>query len=179
MLAEPLCYHQEQLQDDIMERCRLQQVNTGLNAQLQQAKLELKAREDALRQVEEARDELAVQLCEAKLDFIGLEGEQRRQKSNTPSRRATILVQDHEGVYSQMNETEELQEVFQNTAGMLGETQPHDLQRIRGMGGGRGSWPPDWGGWAGSPGPLRGDTSGCVWCGKRLVVVSRAMTGGL
>jgi hypothetical protein len=48
-----------------------------------------------------------------------------------------------------------------------------------GMGGGWGSWPPDWVGWAGSPGPLRGDTSGCVWCGKRLVVVSRMMTGGL
>jgi hypothetical protein len=50
---------------------------------------------------------------------------------------------------------------------------------IRGMGGGWGSWPPDWGGWAASPGPLLGDTSGCVWCGKRLVVVSRVMTGGL
>jgi hypothetical protein len=69
MLAEPLCYHQEQLQDDIMERCRLQQVNTGLNAQLQQAKLELKARKDALRQVEKVRDELAVQLCEASKSF--------------------------------------------------------------------------------------------------------------
>ena len=41
-----------------------------------------------------------------------------------------ILVQDHEGVYRQMNETEKIQEVFQNTAGMLGENQPHDLQRI-------------------------------------------------
>ena len=30
---------QEQLKDDIMERRRLQQVNTGLNAQLQQARL--------------------------------------------------------------------------------------------------------------------------------------------
>ncbi len=50
---------------------------------------------------------------------------------------------------------------------------------IRGMGGGWGSWPPDWDGWAGSPDPLCGDTSGCVWCGKRLVVVSRAMKGGL
>jgi hypothetical protein len=76
---------QEQLKDDIMERRRLHQVNTGLNAQLQQAKLELKAREDALRQVEEAHDELAVQLREAKLDVIGLEGEQRRQKSSPPS----------------------------------------------------------------------------------------------
>ncbi len=46
------------------------------------------------------------------------------------ARRATILVQDHEGVYSQMNETEKLQEVFQNTAGMLEENQPHDLQRM-------------------------------------------------
>jgi hypothetical protein len=107
----------------------------------------LKAREDALRQVEEALDELVVQLREAKLDVIGLEGKQRKQKaeSSTPSRvkepvegyespfwkafraeaeenqgelgrtfgsakalRATILVQDHEGVYSQMNETENL-----------------------------------------------------------------------
>jgi hypothetical protein len=129
--------------------------------------LELKAREDALRQVEEAHDELAVQLREAKLYFIGLEGEQRRHKSSSPSpvkesvegyespfwkalrgeagenqgergrdlrsakaRRATILVQDHEGVYSQMNETEKFQEIFQNTAGMLGENQPHDLQRM-------------------------------------------------
>ncbi len=48
-----------------------------------------------------------------------------------------------------------------------------------GMEGGWGSWPPDWGGWAGSPATSRGDTSGCFWCGKRLVVVSRAMTGGL
>ena len=99
--------------------------------------MELKAREDALRQVEEARDELAVQLREAKLDVIGFEGKQRKQKpeSSTPSpvkepvegykspfwktfrgeteenqgelgrtfgsaktRRATILVRDHEGV---------------------------------------------------------------------------------
>jgi len=30
-----------------------------------------------------------------------------------------------------MNETEKLQEVFQNTAGMLGENQPHDLQRMQ------------------------------------------------
>jgi hypothetical protein len=30
---------QEQLKDDIMERRRLKQVNTGLNAQLQQARL--------------------------------------------------------------------------------------------------------------------------------------------
>jgi hypothetical protein len=26
---------------------------------------------------------------------------------------------------------------------------------------------------SGSPGPLQGHTSGCVWCGKCLVVVSR------
>jgi hypothetical protein len=32
-------------------------------------------------------------------------------------------------------------------------------------------WPPDWGGWTGSPDPLIGHTSGCVWCGERLVVV--------
>jgi hypothetical protein len=192
---------QEQLKDDMMDQRRLQAVNIGLsaqlqqtkselkaredalrqveeardelaanigiNAQLQQTKLELKAREDALRQVEEARDELAVQLREAKLTVIGLEGEQRRQKSSTPSpvkepvegyespfwkalrgeagenqgelgrnfgsvkaHRATILIQDHEGVYSQMNETEKLQEVFQNTAGMLGENQPLDFQRM-------------------------------------------------
>jgi hypothetical protein len=50
----------------------------GLNAQLQQAKLELKAREDALRQVEETRDELTVQFRETNLVVIGLEGEQRR-----------------------------------------------------------------------------------------------------
>jgi hypothetical protein len=162
---------QEQLKDDIMERSRLQEANIGLiiglNAQLQQAKLELKAREEALRQVEEPLDELAVQLSEAKLAVIGLEGEQRRQKSSTPSsvkepvegyespfwkalrgeegeiqgdlgrnfgsakvRRATILVQDREGVYIQMNETEKPQEVFQNTEGILGENQPHDLQRM-------------------------------------------------
>ncbi len=30
-----------------------------------------------------------------------------------------------------------------------------------------------------SPGPSLGHTSGRVWCGKRLVVVSLAMTGGL
>jgi hypothetical protein len=46
------------------------------------------------------------------------------------------------------------------------------------MGGGWGSWSPDWGGWEGSPDPFHGDTSGCVWCGKRLVVVSLTMTGG-
>jgi hypothetical protein len=113
----------------------------------------LETREDILRQVEETRDELTVQLREAKLDVIGSKGEQTRQKRRTPSpvkepvegfespfwktfrgetdenqgelgrnfgsakaRRATILVQDHEVVYSQMNETENLQEVFQNTA---------------------------------------------------------------
>jgi hypothetical protein len=39
-------------------------------------------------------------------------------------------MQDHEGVYSQMNETENLQEVFQNTTGMFGENKTHDLQRM-------------------------------------------------
>ena len=29
------------------------------------------------------------------------------------------------------DETEKLQEVFQTTAGMLGENQPHDLQRMQ------------------------------------------------
>jgi hypothetical protein len=124
----------------------------------------LSPRLPALRQVEEARDELAVQLREAKLDVIGLEGKQRKQKAGSSALspvkepvegyespfwkafggeaeenqgelgrnfgsakagRTTILVQDHEGVYSQMNETEKLHEVFQNTAGMLGENQPH------------------------------------------------------
>ena len=75
---------QEQLKDDVIEQRRLQQVHMELNAQLQQAKMELKASEDALRQVEESRDELAVQLREAKLAVIGLEGEQRRQKNSTP-----------------------------------------------------------------------------------------------
>ena len=155
---------QEQLQDDAIAKRRLQQANIELTAQLQRVRLELKNREEALHQIEEAHDELAVQLREAKLTAIGLEGELRRQKSSTPSpvkeqvagydspvwkalhgdagenqgelgrnfggakaRRATILVQDHEGVYSQMNETEKLQEVFQNTDGMLGENQPQDL----------------------------------------------------
>ncbi len=76
---------QEQLKDDVIEKCRLQQVHMELNVQLQEVKMEWKAREDALRQVEESRDELVVQLREAKLAFIGLEGEQRRQKSSTPS----------------------------------------------------------------------------------------------
>ena len=159
---------QEQLQDDAIAKRRLQQANIELTAQLQRVRSELKNREEALHRIEEARDELAVQLREAKLTAIGLEGELRRQKSSTPSpvkeqvagydspfwkalhgeagenqgelgrnfggakaRRATVLVQDHEGVYSQMNETEKLQEVFQNTAGMLGENQPHDLQRMQ------------------------------------------------
>jgi len=69
---------QKQVTDDVFEKGRLQQSNMGLNAQLQQAKLEL-------RQVEEARDELASQLREAQLVIIGMEGEQRRQKSSTPS----------------------------------------------------------------------------------------------
>ena len=88
---------QEQLKDDIMERRRLQTVNIGLNAQLQQTKLELKAREDALRQVEEARDELASQLREAKLTVIGLEGELKRQKGSTPvfAQTASWLPQSH------------------------------------------------------------------------------------
>ncbi len=30
-----------------------------------------------------------------------------------------------------MNETEKLNEVFQNTAGMLGENQTHDMQRMK------------------------------------------------
>ena len=30
-----------------------------------------------------------------------------------------------------MNETEKLDEVFQNTAGMLGENQPHDVQGMK------------------------------------------------
>jgi hypothetical protein len=65
---------QEQLKVDVMEQHRFQQVNMGLNAQLQKAKLELKTRdqEDALRQVEEARDELAVHLRGAKLAIIAL-----------------------------------------------------------------------------------------------------------
>jgi hypothetical protein len=117
--------------------------------QLQQAKLELKVTEDMLRQVEETCDELTVQLRETKGVFIGLEGDQRRQKNSPPSsvtetvegyespfwksfrgtvgenqgelgrnfgsakaRRVTILVQDHEGVYSQMNETEKFFKTF-------------------------------------------------------------------
>ena len=48
-------------------------------------KLELKTREDALRKIEETLDELVVQLRETKLSILGLEGEQRRQKSITPS----------------------------------------------------------------------------------------------
>jgi hypothetical protein len=40
-------------------------------------------------------------------------------------------------------------------------------------------WPPDWVGWSGSPVSLCGHTSGCVWCRKRSVTVSRTMTGGL
>ena len=51
---------QEQLKNDVIEQRRLQQVHMELNAQLQQAKMELKAREDALRQVEESLDELFV-----------------------------------------------------------------------------------------------------------------------
>ena len=42
--------------------------------------------------------------------------------------RSTILLQNQDGEYSHMNETEKLSEVFQNTTGMLGENQPHDLQ---------------------------------------------------
>jgi hypothetical protein len=50
---------------------------------------------------------------------------------------------------------------------------------IRGMGGGWGSWSPDWDRSEGSPDQFHGHTSGCVWCGNRLVVVSHTMTGGL
>ncbi len=42
---------------------------------------------------------------------------------------------------------------------------------VRGRWGRCVGWPPDWGGLAGGPGPWRGHTSGCVWCGERLVVV--------
>ncbi len=42
---------------------------------------------------------------------------------------------------------------------------------VRGRWGRCVGWPPDWGGLAGGPDPLRGHTSGCVWCGERLVVV--------
>ena len=48
-------------------------------------RLELKIREKARHKIEEACDELAVQLREAKLTAIGLEGELRRQKNSTPS----------------------------------------------------------------------------------------------
>jgi hypothetical protein len=41
-----------------------------LNAQLQEAKLELKSREDTIRQVEEVHDELTVQLSVSKLFII-------------------------------------------------------------------------------------------------------------
>ncbi len=37
----------------------------------------------------------------------------------------------------------------------------------------------DWGGWTGSPGPLRRHTSGCIWCGKCLVVVPTRWQEGL
>jgi hypothetical protein len=47
--------YQEQLKDDVIEQRRLQQVNMEINEQLQQAKLELKTREDSLRQIEKAR----------------------------------------------------------------------------------------------------------------------------
>jgi hypothetical protein len=41
------------------------------------------------------------------------------------------LRQDEEGGYSHKNETEKLNEVFQSTAGMLGENQPDDMQRMK------------------------------------------------
>jgi len=47
--------YQEQLKDDVIEQRRLQRVNMELNEQLQQAKWELKTREDSLRQIEKAR----------------------------------------------------------------------------------------------------------------------------
>ena len=54
-------------------------------AQLQQVRLELKTREEVLSHIEETRDDLVIQLRETKLTVMGLEGEQRRQKSITPS----------------------------------------------------------------------------------------------
>ena len=47
-------YIRSNLKDDVIEQRRLQQVNMELNEQLQQAKLELKTREDSLRHIEEA-----------------------------------------------------------------------------------------------------------------------------
>jgi len=47
-----------------------------------------------------------------KQDELGL----LRNFGGAKARRSTILQQDQKGVYSQMNETEKLQEVFQNTA---------------------------------------------------------------
>ena len=53
-----------------------------------------------------------------------------RNFGGAKTRRSTILLKDQEGVYSHMNETEKLSDVFQNTAGMLGENLPHDLQKM-------------------------------------------------
>jgi hypothetical protein len=49
---------------------------------------------------------------------------------------------------------------------------------VRGRKGRWGACPPDWDGWSGSPDPLSGYTSGCVWCGKLLVVVPAWWQGG-
>ena len=46
---------QEQLKDDVIAKLRLQQTNMELTAQLQQARLELRTREEVLRQIEEDR----------------------------------------------------------------------------------------------------------------------------
>ena len=46
---------QEQLKDDVIAKRRLQRANMELTAQLQEARLELRTREEALRQIEEAR----------------------------------------------------------------------------------------------------------------------------
>ncbi len=97
--------------------------------QLQQAKLELKVTEDMLRQVEETCDELTVEPVEGYespfwKSFRGTVGENQgelgRNFGSVKARRVTILVQDHEGVYSQMNVTEK----FFKT---LPECQTHDL----------------------------------------------------
>ncbi len=78
-------------------------------------------------------------LREAKLDVIGLEGEQRRHKSSSPSP-VKEPVEGYESPFwkalrgeageNQGERGRDLKEIFQNTAGMLGENQPHDLQRM-------------------------------------------------
>jgi hypothetical protein len=62
--------YQEKLKDDTNEQHRIQEVSMELNAQLQEAKLELKSREETIRQVEEVHDELTVQLSVSKLIII-------------------------------------------------------------------------------------------------------------